>query len=355
MRIAMVAPLVSPITDPPLGGAQTMVADLASGLSARGHTVDVFAAAGSLIDGANVVETGIDASSLRATRFRSGCQQPATGGSEAFQQVYEMVRQRDYKVVHNHAFDPAAVVCARGVDARLIHTLHLPPDRAMAAALAMGRTVEPAPLVTTVSEAQAEEWRRFTSIDAVIRNGIPTGLIPWSERSGAGVVFAGRLSPEKGCREAIEIALAAGVDIDVYGDPYDAEYASAAVEPLRERNGVNLHPPLRRAALWDRMATAEAVLCPAMWDEPFGLIAAEAQAAGTPVVAFRRGGLPEVVDDGVTGFLVVPGDIAAAAAALCQVRRLSRRSCRRHAEVALDLDPVLDAHERLYRQVPPVR
>jgi glycosyltransferase involved in cell wall biosynthesis len=96
------------------------------------------------------------------------------------------------------------------------------------------------------------------------------------------------------------------------------------------------------------MARAAVVLYPVSWDEPFGMAAAEAQACGTPVVAFRRGGLGEVVEDGVTGFLVPPGDIEAAAGAAGRAAELSRRACREHAEEHLDLDRSLDAHELLY-------
>jgi glycosyltransferase involved in cell wall biosynthesis len=99
------------------------------------------------------------------------------------------------------------------------------------------------------------------------------------------------------------------------------------------------------------MARAAVVLCPARWDEPFGLAAAEAQACGTPVVAFRRGGLSEVIMDGVTGFLVLPGDVRAAAEAVPKAAGIPRAACREHAEDHLDLELSLDAHERLYRQV----
>src|ERR1700726_1066226 len=99
------------------------------------------------------------------------------------------------------------------------------------------------------------------------------------------------------------------------------------------------------------MARASGVFCPSRWDEPFGLAAAEAQACGTPVVAFRRGGLSEVIVDGVTGFLVPADDVAAAASAVSRVSGLSRAACRKHAEGRLDPGGSLDAHERLYRRV----
>jgi glycosyltransferase involved in cell wall biosynthesis len=114
---------------------------------------------------------------------------------------------------------------------------------------------------------------------------------------------------------------------------------------------VAVHEAVPRAALWAAMARSAVVLYPALWDEPFGMAAAEAQACGTPVVAFRRGALGEVITDGLTGFLVPPGDMRAAADAVGRTAEISRPTCRRHAEAHLDLDRSLDAHERLYRRV----
>ena len=99
------------------------------------------------------------------------------------------------------------------------------------------------------------------------------------------------------------------------------------------------------------MGRAAVVLCPANWDEPFGMVAAEAQACGTPVVAFRRGALAEVIVDGTTGYLVAPGDVRAAVAAANRTSALSRGACREHAESHLDIERSLDAHERLYARV----
>ena len=142
-----------------------------------------------------------------------------------------------------------------------------------------------------VSAFQASAWRRVARVDAILPPYVPTRSIPWSASAGDGAVFAGRLSPEKGAAEAIDIALAAGSRIDVYGDVYDAEYAREQIDPRRDAPGVTVHPGVPRASMWAAMARAAVVVCPARWDEPFGMAAADAQACGTPVVAFRRGGL----------------------------------------------------------------
>jgi glycosyltransferase involved in cell wall biosynthesis len=159
------------------------------------------------------------------------------------------------------------------------------------------------------------------------------------------------LSPEKGAAEAIAIARIAGIRLDVFGDRYDVEYARNRIDPRSAEPDVDVRPGVPQRALWEAMARAAVVLCPARWEEPFGMAAAEAQACGTPVVAFRRGALNEVIVDGVTGFLVAPDDLRAAAEAVRSTPALSRRACRDHAESQLDIERSLDAHEALYERV----
>jgi glycosyltransferase involved in cell wall biosynthesis len=350
MRVAIVAPLVTTIREPQLGGSQAIVADLATGLQSRGHEVHVYAASGSAIPGVTVVDSGVDASSLTGLLYRHG-RSPATdarAADQAFAMVYASIRRGSYDVVHNHAFDPPAIRLATSLPWPVVHTLHLPPDPAIATALAESRRSDNPPIVATVSASAAEAWRSQAAVDVILRDGVPVEHIPWSTTGGDGVIFAGRFSPEKGAEDAIAIAREAGVRIDLYGEPYDPDYAQSHVLSHRGEPGVSIHGGLIRSELWRRMADASAVLCPAKWDEPFGMVAAEAQAAGTPVIAYRRGALPEIILDERTGFLIPPDDIAAAARALIAVGRIRREDCREHAVLDLNLETSLVAHERLY-------
>jgi len=295
------APLVTAIREPQGGGSQAFVSDLARGLVSRGHEVHVYAATGSEIPGVTVIDTGVDPRSLAATWYRaagSPGRDPAAAGP-AFASAYSAVRRIRYDVIHN----------------------------------------------------QAGTWRGVARVDAVLPPYVPTRSVPWSDAAGDGAIFAGRLSPEKGAAEAIDIAQAAGARIDVYGDVYDAEYARERIDPRRDAPEVTVHPGVPRTSMWAAMGRAAVVVCPARWDEPFGMAAADAQACGTPVVAFNRGGLGEIVVDGVTGFLVAPDDIGAAADSVRKATQLSRSACREHAERHLDLEWSLDAHEQLYRRV----
>ena len=347
------APLVTAIREPQQGGSQAFVADLARGLAGRGHEVHVYAASGSQIPGVQVIDTGVDPESLAATFYRAfgPVADAGTAADAAFTTAYSAVRTTRYDVVHNHAFDAPAVRLAAALPAPVVHTLHLPPDQAVAAALHQVTNGSRRPAVAVVSDSQASAWGQVVPVDAVLPPYPATRAIAWSAAPGQGALFAGRLSPEKGAAEAIDIARAAGVPIDVYGDVYDAGYSREQIGPRRDWPGVAVHGGVPRARLWQAMARAAVVLYPARWDEPFGLAAAEAQACGTPVVGFRRGGLAEIIMDGVTGFLVSPDDLQAAADAVGQADAISRAACREHAESRLDLELSLDAHERLYRGV----
>ena len=343
MKIAIMAPLVTAIREPQRGGSQAFVSDLARGLAGRGHDVHVYAAAGSEIPGVAVIDTGVDPGALAGTLYRASG--PATGAlpaagargeggpdaaaaaESAFRTVYTAVQATRYDVVHNHAFDAPAVRHAAALHAPVVHTLHLPPDTAVSAALRDAVRSGRPPAAAVVSEFQARAWRRVVPVAAILPPYPPTGVIPWSARPGQGALFAGRLSPEKGTAEAIDIARAAGVPIDVFGDVYDPGYSREQIDPRRSWPGVTVRPGVPRTVLWQAMARAAVVLFPARWDEPFGMVAAEAQACGTPVIAFQCGGLSEVIMDGVTGFLVPPGDLDAAAGAVPKVAGLSRPAC----------------------------
>jgi len=355
MKVAIMAPLVSAIREPQGGGSQAFISDLARGLAGRGHEVHVYAATGSRIPGVTVIDTGVDPGSLAVTRYRAAgpaSTDPAPA-EPAFASAYAAVRGNCYDLIHNHAFDAPAITLAAGLGTPVVHTLHLPPDPAIAAALRQAAHSAQPPAVACVSASQASIWRAVTRVDATLPPYVPTRSVPWSAAAGTGAVFAGRLSPEKGAAEAIDIAQAAGARIDVYGDAYDAGYARDQIATRRDAPGVAVHPGVPRESIWAAMARAAVVLCPAQWDEPFGMAAADAQACGTPVVGFNRGGLAEIIVAGVTGFLVAPDNIQAAADSVRKSAQISRTACRDHAERHLDLERSLDAHEQLYRRVSP--
>lgn len=353
MRVALIAPLVTPIGELHLGGAQAVVADLARALTARGHDVVVYASRGSSISGVTLASVDIDSAPLRADLFRDGVEGRATAAmTDSYRAVYTHVHDGRFDVVHNHGFDAPAVSVAAEMGIPTLHTLHLPPRRTMADAIEGARCGATAAVwCAGVSRAHAAAWGELIFLDAVLRNGVPVDEIPFQPGGGTSALVAARFSAEKGVDEGIAAARRGGWPVDVYGTPYDAAYEGA----LRARWGadpeVSFRPPVPRRALWDALGSAGVVLCLSRWDEPFGMVAAEAQAAGTPVIASRPGGLAEVVRDEVTGYLVPRADVDAAAAALSRIHALSREECRRHARGSLDLHYTVAAHEALYARL----
>jgi UDP-glucose:tetrahydrobiopterin glucosyltransferase len=352
VRVALIAPLVSPIRDAQLGGAQAVVADLARELARRGHDIVVYAGRGSAIEGIAIAALDIDPAPLRGDLFRDEAEQiPSEHMTAAYVAVYRHVLDARFDIVHSHGFDAPAITVAAGMGLPVLHTLHMPPSRPVATAIGESRRGSTGVWAAAVSHAQAATWRPFIAIDAVLTNGVPVEDIPFDPVGGSAAVIAARFSAEKGIDDGIAAARLADLPVDVFGTPYDAEYEHAVRERWRDDREVRFLAPAARDDLWAALGAARAVVCLSRWEEPFGMVAAEAAAAGTPVVASRRGALPEVVLDGVTGYVVSAGDVIAAAHALRCVEDLSRGDCRRHAVDSLNLGDTVTAHEALYAQI----
>lgn len=327
MRIAVVAPLVTPLAEAELGGAQAFAADLARALAARGHDVTVHCAAGSELPGLRLATVPVPrAAAARALVMPGGgVAGPQPELRRAFAALYAQVARDRPDAVTQHGFDAEALELAEALPMAVLHTLHLPPlvPAVVAAARATRR-----PLVT-VSAAAAAGWAAAGVTAGVIRNGVPD-FDPGRPPVRAEAMIAGRISPEKGTHVAVRLAARAGLRPRLFGTVYDSGYAA--------RHGLVPEARLPRRELWNAMAGCAVTLMPVAWEEPFGLVAAESQVAGTPVVAYRRGGLPEVVADGAGGLLVEPGDEDAFVAAIGAARRLDRAAVRAGARARLLID-----------------
>jgi len=349
VRIALVAPLVTPIADPPEGGSQAVVADLARALADRGHEVVLYASRGSRVDGIDVVSLDIDPSQLHQDMHRHGTPRvPSAALVTAYRDVYAHLARSRWDVIHSHGFDVPAVIEPARLGIAVLHTLHLPPTDAMVAALASARSHGVRTWCVSVSRSCASSWAGTTTVDGVLPNGVPVDDIGFAPKAARRALIASRCSPEKGLADGIAVARRAGWPVDVFATPYDREYERLVRRRWKDDADVTFHSPAPRRGLWAAMAAAGAVLCLSRWDEPFGMVAAEAQAAGTPVVATRRGGLAEVVRDGVTGHLVPTDDFEAAGAALDRTGELDRAACRRHATANLSLFAAVERHEQMY-------
>jgi glycosyltransferase involved in cell wall biosynthesis len=157
-------------------------------------------------------------------------------------------------------------------------------------------------------------------------------------------LVAGRVSPEKGIEHAIAAAGAAGLAVRIAGADYDPGYEVDLSRATRVGS-------LPRAELRRLMARSAVTVCAVRWDEPFGMVAAEAQMAGCPVAAYRRGALPEVVEPGVSGFLAMPDDVQELARAIRLCLTLDRAAVRDSARRRLGLEDALDRYEIALREV----
>jgi glycosyltransferase involved in cell wall biosynthesis len=165
----------------------------------------------------------------------------------------------------------------------------------------------------------------------------------------APLTFLGRIEPIKGTHTAIAIAKAAGRSLVIAGNVADAEYFRAEVAPHIDNATVHYIGEVDDGAKSRMLGGSSALLMPIDWDEPFGIVMAEAFACGTPVIGFRRGSVPEIVREGMNGFVV--NDVAQAAAAVDQLPRIDRGAVRRDCETRFSCDRVVDAYERLYAEV----
>lgn len=337
MDVALTLSLVSAVHRAEANGPHALVLDLARGLIARGHRATIYAAAGSEIDDVPVVEIAVDpAAAAAALRPGASERPPNEALRRGFWELFAALRRGGHDVVSQHAFDAEAFEFSR--DMPVLHTLHLPPIVPAVVEAARACTCA----LAAVSAFAWEQWSQCgVETQHLLRNGVPDlGLEARTPEPLA--LVAGRISPEKGTADAIDAARRAGLPVAVVGDAYDNDYYHAEVEP-RLLPG-ELRGPLPRRELAALMNASAALLMPVAWDEPFGLVAAEAQMAGCPVVAYRRGALPELIEDGVTGRLVRPGDTDELARALVGWRSFDRGLIRLQAQRRFSLDVMVDRY-----------
>jgi glycosyltransferase involved in cell wall biosynthesis len=341
MRIALVASLVSPIRPAEANGPHSVILDLARGLGARGHETVVFAARGSSARGVLLHEVDVDPIAHDAAIHTDGSEASELASralDHGFKRMFKDVQRFAPDAVSQHAFDAPAIRLAESMPA--VHTLHLPPidDDVVAAAVATHRSL------VTVSHAARRDWAAAGVLGIhVIRNGVPDFGVHADEVSGVAVI-AGRISPEKGTAAAIRVARRTGLQPLVVGDVYDREYFDRDVKPsIRAGEFVG---PVSRRRLSGLLAKSAVLLMPIEWEEPFGLVAAEAQMAGCPVVGYRRGALPEIVIEGVGGYLVDPGDEEALAMATHRAPDLDRAAIRERARRDLGVERMVDEYEQ---------
>jgi glycosyltransferase involved in cell wall biosynthesis len=339
MRIAQVAPLFESVPPQLYGGTERVVSWLTEEMVRQDHEVTLFAT------GDSQTAARLVPACRRALWRDPACRDPLPHHVRLVELVAREAHRFD--MIHFH-LDYVHFPSVRRLPCATVTTVHgrlHPPDEQP-----LFETFSDVPLVS-ISDYQRKpipgaNWA------ATIYHGLPRDLHPFREGTGAYLAFLGRLSPEKGIVSAVEIARRTGLPLRVAARIYPEErpyYEQVVDRMFRASPWVEFVGEVGGRAKDEFLGNARALLFPIDWDEPFGLVMIEAMACGTPVVAFRRGSVPEVMADGVTGFVVQ--DVDEAVRAVGQVGGLSRRDCRRVFERRFDVSRMTHNYLELYRKL----
>ncbi len=336
MRIAQVAPPWVAVPPKGYGGIEWVVALLAAGLVDRGHDVTLFA-------------TGDSETKARLEYVFETAPGSAFINDLWHETMHQLHVHRDlsrFDVLHLHS-PWSGMVASLVHDVPVVHTLHGPfvPEMKRLYAQVADRV-----WFVAISEAQRAGMPELR-YGGVVHNGIDTEAYPFREEKEDFLLFLGRASPDKGAHRAAEAARAAGMPLVMAVKAAEEEekaHWAADVEP-RLPEGTKVLGEITHEEKADLLARARAVLFPIDWAEPFGLVMTEAMVCGTPVIATPRGSVPEVVDDGTTGFIVPVEDYAdAAAGALRRLGEIDPRACRRRVEERFSKEAMVAGYERVF-------
>ncbi len=339
MKIAQIAPLWERVPPPAYGGIELVVGLLTDELVARGHDVTLFASGDSL------TSAKLESIHPQALRLDPTIVEPGIYEMLQLAHVYE--RAGEFDLIHSH-MGCAALPYSKLTKTPTIHTLHgiFTPDNEKMFAYAKTQ-----PYVS-ISNAQREDRLGlnhvatvYNSIDVSSHHFFPTADEP------AYLAFLGRISPEKGPDRAIEIAKATGIPLKMAGkvDPVDAEYFQCQIEPHIDGVQIQFLGEADHLMKNELMGRAIATLFPINWREPFGLVTIESMAAGTPVIAMNLGSVPEIIVDGVSGYIC--NTVAECIAAVAKIPQISRAGCREYVAHRFSVAQMTAGYEAVYQKV----
>jgi glycosyltransferase involved in cell wall biosynthesis len=337
MKIAQIAPLWESVPPKLYGGTERIVSYLTEELVRQGHEVTLFAA------GDSQTTARLRPTISQALRLR-GIIDPDV----PFTLLQEMAfgcEAEQFDIIHSH-LDYLGFPMSRRCVTPVVTTLHGQLD------LAESRPVfdEFAELpVCSISNAQRIPLPHL-NWQGTIYHGLPA-VYPFYPLPGSYLAFLGRMAPEKRPDHAIEIARRVGIPLRMAAKVDDAnrEYFQTEIAPLLEDPLVDYIGEISDAEKGDFLGNAAAVLCPYDWPEPFGLVLIEALACGTPVMAYRRGSIPEIIDDGVTGFICE--NLNGMVSALGRLPHIQRQDCRQAFEVRFTVKRMATDYVSLYEKI----
>jgi glycosyltransferase involved in cell wall biosynthesis len=338
MRIAQVAPLIESVPPKHYGGTERIVSYLTEELVRAGHEVTLFAS------GDSITRARLIASCQRSLRKNERCKDPVAREVLLIDQVIEHVDEFD--LIHFHTGYLHFPVC-RYFSVPHVTTLHGRLD--LPDLVPVFERFRNEPLIS-ISDSQRNPlpWANWR---ATIYHGLPPDQFQFRPQPGDYLAFLGRISPEKRADRAIEIAKRAGMPLKLAAkvDPADRRYFKRVVEPLLQESDVEWVGEITDRDKNEFLGNAYALLFPIDWPEPFGLVMIEAMACGTPVIAYENGSVPELMEDGVTGFTV--RDLDAAVKAVSQIPHVSRAGCRQVFETRFTASRMANDYVATYKRL----
>ncbi len=341
MRIAQLAPTYERVPPAAYGGTELIVHLLTEELVRRGHDVTLFAS------GDSVTNAGLRSVTPVPVRYgdiTDGLRHAEYLQLANAQACFLAAAGGEFDIVHNHAGIEGLVLAAASRTPVLTtnHNPFVPQTQPIWDAYPWAHH--------GVSAASAATFPSRGALPP-IHHGIDVESFSFGRQPEGYLLFLGRFMPDKGAMRAIEAARLAGRRLVLAGkvDTADADHFTRDIEPAIDGNRVTYVGEADADTKRRLLAGADALLFPIEWDEPFGLVMIEALASGTPVIGFRQASVPEIVDDGLTGFVV--DDVAAMASAIDRVAEIDRRICRREAERRFTVERMADDYLSRYATV----
>lgn len=332
MKVAVLAPVAWRSPPRHYGPWEQVASNVAEGLVAAGVDVTLFATADSVTAGtlAAVVARGYEEDRTQDAKVL-----------ECLHISHLMERAAEFDLIHNH-FDFLPLTYSRLIPTPMVTTIH---GFSSARILPVYQHYAATSAYVSISDADRHPSLPYA---ATVYNGLRMADFSFVAQPADYLLFLGRIHPDKGPFEAIQIARQSGRRLLLAGIVQDQAYFDECVQPFLSDTIEFLGPvgPMRRNLL---LGNAAALLHPIRFDEPFGLSVAEAQLCGTPVIAFNRGAMPELIQAGQTGFLV--SNVGEAVAALQQLGELSRATCRAWATAEFSQEKMVADYLAVYRQL----
>jgi glycosyltransferase involved in cell wall biosynthesis len=333
LRVAVLAPISWRVPPRHYGPWEQFASLLTEGLVARGLDVTLFASADS------------ETSARLVGTIPTGYSEDASLDAKVWEALHiatAFERAPEFDLIHN-SFDFLPLTYSGLVETPLITTIHGFSSERI---LPVYQRYDGHGHYVAISDADRHPSLTYA---ATIHHGIPMDRFPLSEEAGDYLLFFGRIHPEKGAAEAIEVAARSGLRLVIGGIVQDRDYFERAVAPRVDGDRVTYLGPVEAGARAELLGRARALLHLISFDEPFGFSVVEAMASGTPVIAHPRGSMPEVIQDGVGGFLVGSVDDAVRAVERCA--GLHGAGVRASVETRFGVDRMVDAYVELYDRV----